>query len=236
MCSFSSKNGACQAVSFGLERTLRAERTMGALGCEVSAFDPALELKANVSQNVHFYKVSHPSINAAQAFRNMPVPALRPTHKILKLDCEGCELTILGSIAQHDSNFFDRIDQLLMSVHLSVAYATTPSTVVRYGLLLNHLIRRGFKLAWAATEHCTKGESAGVLTVLIDIGYMTRLSRFCELQLWTRRLDVVYNLTTNVQKSRPFAAARRTLQTLQRESSWRQTPKLLSQPTVNWYR
>jgi hypothetical protein len=56
---------------------------------------------------------------------------MKPRERILvlKMDCEGCEYSIYTSVMEHDPNFFQRVDQFALEVHLSRVWIHGPKEV-----------------------------------------------------------------------------------------------------------
>ena len=109
-------------------------------------------------------------------------------HKVsvLKMDCEGCEYALYDHAMEHDSLFFERVDQFVIEAHLSRKWAADWKSVLNYGRLLALLQRAGFHLYDARIGWCSGGEPMGLDDLFVSSGYYRRSGGHCENLLFAR--------------------------------------------------
>ena len=118
--------------------------------------------------------------------RNVRNYSMENSIAILKMDCEGCEYSLYNSSMADDPDFFSRVDQLILEVHLSQLWAPSNTTFLEYGRLLALLRRAGHALYDAQLGYCSGGEPMGVLPLVRSSGYMQRSGQHCENLLFSR--------------------------------------------------
>jgi hypothetical protein len=106
---------------------------------------------------------------------------------VLKMDCEGCEYQLYDDTLSFDPEFFAKVDQFVVQVHLSRLWLRSHAELLGYGRLVSLLFDYGFKLRYTRREHCNpKDEETGVLQDLIDIGYYKTGRGHCEKHLFSK--------------------------------------------------
>ena len=86
----------------------------------------------------------------------------------------------------HAPNFFDRVDQFVLEVHLSRKWAPDRATFLDYGRLLALLRRSGHVLRHVQFGFCSGGEVMGLDPVVNQSGYYRRAGGHCENLLFAR--------------------------------------------------
>ena len=100
--------------------------------------------------------------------------------------CQGCEYRLYKDTMAQAPSFFERVDQIVLEVHLSRRWAADDATVIEYGRLLALLARSGHVLRHAQSGFCSGGEVMGVTPLVRSSGYLRRPGGHCENLVFAR--------------------------------------------------
>jgi hypothetical protein len=92
----------------------------------------------------------------------------------------GCEYALYRGTVAEAADFFERVDQVLLEVHLSRRWAADDATFLEYGRLLALLGRSGHVLRHAQSGFCSGGEPTGTTSLVKSSGYLQRAGGHCE--------------------------------------------------------
>jgi hypothetical protein len=176
----------CSVLSYGIQQEYTFEIDVRKqLGCTVFALDPTVNYQAELAEGVYFMKWGAPSEASAEwlgpqgawihvspvalsalVAPNQPIP-------ILKMDCEGCEYRLYEPIMRYEPNFFERVDQLAIEIHLSKALGmSTNDAALEWGKTLVLLERAGHRLQDVSIGSCAAAdETTGTADLMIETGY-----------------------------------------------------------------
>lgn len=201
----------CLVYGVGVAQDWSFERALAAEGCEVHLFDPTVSHASRPDprfRNISFHKwgLDHPAAaeyNASVAARRfgygltqgelLPLEAIlvRLGHlerriSVLKVDCEGCEWAALGTLPQH---VWDRVDQLVVELHMSTAYSfASRAAVSRAATLVEQLSAADFHL-WYSEPNLGGWPGTSLRKIwppLLAAGYPSS-EGCCVQQGWIRR-------------------------------------------------
>ena len=171
-------NEPCVFFSYGISRdwTFDSQLAMD-WNCEGLLFDPTTNHPPVMQPgNLKFTRKGAP-ILGKNSFEVISPVKLRKELKyervhVLKMDCEGCEYALIKDMAQEDPNFFDRIEQFSVEIHLSRKWIRSNEHMNNLGLLYHVLFSAGFELIHKDITHCApKDEATGCPDVLKSMGY-----------------------------------------------------------------
>lgn len=96
---------------------------------------------------------------------------------LLKMDCEGCEYSIYADVMRREPSFFERVEQVVLEVHLPRRFAPTDAAFLDYGRLLVLLLRAGHRLMHFEHAYCSGGSQFEGMTPLVaESGYYQRFT------------------------------------------------------------
>jgi hypothetical protein len=171
-------NEPCVFFSYGISHdwTFDSQLAMD-WNCEGLLFDPTINHPPVMQPgNLKFARKGAP-ILGGNSFEVISPVKLRKELKyervhVLKMDCEGCEYALIKDVAQEDLNFFDRIDQFSVEIHLSTKWIRSNEHINNLGLLYHVLFSAGFELIHKDITHCApEDEATGCPDVLKSMGY-----------------------------------------------------------------
>ena len=146
-------------------------------GCKGFLLDPTINHPSVLQPgNLTFYYRGAPLLGVAG---NNDVSPVDLRHElghtrvdVVKMDCEGCEYALVQNMRVSDPSFLGRVDQLILEVHISRKWISSPTHLRNLGLLYHLLFQEGFNLLHADLTHCAPDDEAtGCPQELIKIGY-----------------------------------------------------------------
>lgn len=95
---------------------------------------------------------------------------------LLKMDCEGCEYSVYEDVIKYEPRFFERVEQVVLEVHLPRQYAPTDDDFLQYGKLLALMLRAGIRLQHREPAFCSgdPGQWSGITPLVSKSGYYRR--------------------------------------------------------------
>jgi len=157
----------CHVFSYGIETDWSFDKAIvDRLNCNVHAFDPTVTypetMYANLSSAVRFKRWGAPMFNESTNVANwtlvspMEYAKTRSIERVhvLKMDCEGCEYALYRDAMRHDAEFFTKVDQFALEIHLSRFWIASDETALQLGKLLVLLKRAGLELVHYVLWRC----------------------------------------------------------------------------------
>jgi len=188
VCGPQPTNGECHYLSFGIRDDPSFDNEFAkAWNCRGFAGDPS---------------VDHPShLNPLVTFHNIGLTMLRPTYRdrkidpkddwilaslpqvrelvgwdyldLIKMDCEGCEVSMARDILAEDPSFLDKVGQISIETHATRTWVNSTEELYYYALMFPLLEDAGFKLIWTSVFGCGKYEHDGCMPEMSEKMNMT---------------------------------------------------------------
>lgn len=181
------------AITYGISSDYSFEVAIAQkLAIKVVGFDPTVVLPSTLAPGVTFVQFGAPSPDTEPHWINISPMLVAKTMKvdrvaILKMDCEGCEYSLYDSAIEDDPNFFEKVDQFALEIHISKFWIKTQKTLLDYGKLLVLMERAGLKLAHSELTECAPiHENYGCPQDLLDLNYPCRKGIMCQNFLFAR--------------------------------------------------
>jgi len=106
---------------------------------------------------------------------------------VLKLDCEGCEYAVARDVLAEEPDYFQKVDQVTMEVHLSKAWLNDAEQLYYLGMLLKLLDDAGLKLQYSKAVGCALAdEEKGCMEELIELGFPCGNFQSCHNYLFAK--------------------------------------------------
>lgn len=192
---FQGDDEACHFLSFGIQRdysfdTQLADRWQ----CQGIAADPTVDYPSQLYEGVEFHKIGAATLieesfmddwtmvtlpaflnnyttsnTAMKAAKEGELQMVAPRVSILKMDCEGCEYGLARDVVTQDPDFFYRIDQFSVEIHLTRNWVNSDEELYYFGLLLELLQESGLQVRHGSITPCGDGhENLGCRQELHD--------------------------------------------------------------------
>jgi hypothetical protein len=186
----------CYFLSFGIQKDYSFDKMLHEKrNCTGLGLDPTTDYPSELTPGVSFLKAG---ANSPQNWRFpdweiWAVPTLRKKkfdHPLfaLKMDCEGCEYSLAQDIIREDPNFFARVLQFNVEVHLPQAIVQTDQHVYDLGRLIRLIYLSGMELVHFDHGMCNPKEMvAGCHKLLRDIQFPCH--RSCRSYLFTHKFQ-----------------------------------------------
>lgn len=138
--------------------TFKLELTEWFKGCNVFALDPTVSHNSALAPHVYFLEFAAPTESLIETnwvyapitkMANLVAP--KQIIPVLKMDCEGCEYSIVKDVLENDNKFFYRVTQFALELHLSKIWMKTDNDFLNFGKLLKLLEISGLQLAHAVS-------------------------------------------------------------------------------------
>ena len=178
--SDSSPPASCHFMSFGISYDFSFDQEMyEKYRCTGLALDPTVDHPYNITQGVTFLKAgAHSSGEDSLPPGSVvwSVPSLLQVWKapflhVLKMDCEGCEYQLAYDVMQDDPNFFHRILQLNIEIHLPKAYMKSDVEAKGLAKLYRLLTAAGLHLIHMDEGKCSNNDQkAGCSSRIVAAG------------------------------------------------------------------
>lgn len=188
----------CRFLSFGINRDYSFDKQLVDEGCIGAGFDPsnlASGYQAKLQNNLYFLAVGANSldyISSEWVMSSVPkLASLFGMHKlaVLKMDCEGCEYALARDIIIEDPNFFNRVEQFAVEIHVGKFLMKTKEHLQNFGRLVRLLSDAGLELQDASLAPCSEGDEAlGCYPGLTDLGYPCAKGIMCQNLLFARKV------------------------------------------------
>lgn len=209
LCEFSTPPSSCKFISFGISSDYSFDTDIARKKkCRGFAADPTVVHPSRLETPlVTFHNIGAKMLHSNYQQSNSDtdwwitsVPSLRKFLNIqkinvLKMDCEGCEYALARDVVLEEgitSDFFHRVDQFSLEVHMSKVWVGDKETIYYLGLLYKLLDEAGLKLHHFFIDHCSPtDESVGCMPEFMTVGYPA-CPAVCHNYLFAKKnLDVV---------------------------------------------
>jgi hypothetical protein len=164
--------GPCTFISFGINDDPSWDREVAdTWKCRGFAGDPTVHHPSKLHDLVTFHNIGASMLQDNEE-RNVDkggstdwwmtsMPKLRyflglEKIDLLKMDCEGCEVTLARDILREDPYFLHRVDQISIESHVTKAWMTTTEHVYYFAMMFALLEEAGFKMEWSSIFGCLK--------------------------------------------------------------------------------
>lgn len=188
LCDFTTQPSSCNFISFGISSDYSFDVDLARKKkCKGFAADPTVVHPSRLIPLVTFHNIGAKMLHSNYQHSTSDtdwwitsVPSLRKflnLHKInvLKMDCEGCEYSLARDIVLEEgisSDFFHRVDQFSLEVHMSKVWVDDKETFYYLGLLYKLMDEAGLKLRQFSIDHCSPtDESVGCMPEFMAVGY-----------------------------------------------------------------
>lgn len=169
--------GGCRFFSFGIRDDPSWDKHMGEeWNCRGFAGDPSIVHPSKLHPAVTFHNVGLKMLRSNAEQRRDPsdewilvtLPSLRKFLgwdyvDVVKIDCEGCEVSMARDILAEDPSFLDRVGQISIETHATRTWVNTTEELYYYALQFPLLEDAGFKLIWSSVFGCGKYEHDGCM-------------------------------------------------------------------------
>lgn len=192
----SSPMSPCHFFSFGISHDYSFDTDLAERwGCNGFAADPTVSHNSSLHRKVTFHEVGAAMLQSDvenEYELTTTIPALLrwtniPRLAALKMDCEGCEYSLSHDVLVEDPEFFMKIDQLAIELHMSRNWVKSRIHLYSLGMLLTLLDDAGLVLQDAEIVACgQQHERMGCMEELISVGYPCGSGRSCHNLLFAR--------------------------------------------------
>jgi hypothetical protein len=191
-----NKDLSCVIMSYGTATDYSFDSEIQTkTGCKVFALDPTVTHPSVLAPNVYFLQFAAPGVDNQKNWvelsptklagvvigPNNPVP-------VLKMDCEGCEYKIFDDIIENDPQFFTRVKQFAIEIHLSKYWMKTKEDATKLASLFALLFASGHDLMHAYMTPCAvQHENYGCNSYFINLGYTACVTgKMCQNLLFAK--------------------------------------------------
>ena len=190
-------DNGCAFWSFGISHDASFDADMiSQHGCYGLAFDPSISEASNFLGDHSVFLAVGANLLDSSAYQpgrwhlvNVPVLAralsVEKLHA-LKMDCEGCEYALAYDILESDKEFFYKVDQFAVEVHISSLLASTMEHIHGLGMLYHMLHAAGLQLVHVNLTPCGS-EHKEHASFFDEIGYPTGSEQNCQNLLFAKR-------------------------------------------------
>lgn len=192
----------CHFISFGINDDPSFDREVAnSWGCRGFAGDPTVHHPSKLHELVTFHNIGATTLQDNEErlinkggqveWWSTSFPKLRyflglEKIDLLKIDCEGCEVSLARDMLREDPWFLHHVDQISIETHVTKTWMTTREHVYYFGLMFALLEEAGFKMEWSSVFGCSKRhEVAGCMPELEQYGWP------CGYMPWEGRPKVV---------------------------------------------
>lgn len=197
------RRNQCAVVSYGINLDFSFDRAMMERdGCSILMFDPAFSYPTNIMNNSRatFFQLGARLLDVKPRYPNPAthnwitpsVPLLMRAFgvdqiDILKMDCEGCEYGLADDVLAHDPEFFKRVGQFAVEVHISKFWIKRDAHMQAFGNLMVLLEEAGLLPQHGSLSGCGKDkEDFGCPQGLLDAGWPCERRLMCQNVLFAR--------------------------------------------------
>ena len=185
----------CVFYSFGINDDYSFDVQLAdAWQCAGVGLDPSITHPSMLHPNVSFYQVAARTLDARMPQWHMvtTVPGLRSWLRhsyisVLKMDCEGCEYSVARDVLLEDPNFWSRVDQFAVEVHLARTWIKSDDHILHLGALILQLGYAGLELVHASVGGCAEADEAMGCHPLLPQSMTCGPGRMCQNYLFARR-------------------------------------------------
>jgi hypothetical protein len=201
------QSNRCVFYSYGISSDYSFDKQLANdWGCQGFLFDPSVIYPAKLEEDLRFFYMGAPLLTSDLEIDCASGPsckeysgwiAVSPPqvmaflgHKkinVLKMDCEGCEYALARDIARMDADFFSKVDQFAIEVHVSKWWLKDELHLHYLGLLYHMLAKNNLELVHATVGGCSlHHETVGCLQELEAIQYPCGITKSCHNYLFAR--------------------------------------------------
>jgi len=181
----------CIFYSFGIENDYTFDTDLNQKkNCKGYLFDPTVSHVAKFPGEMLFFHLGHSMLdkpidcfsdrrrvcnNLAEWTLTSPPQIMKlfqhPRIHVLKMDCEGCEFSLAQAVAKYDPDFFTKVDQLAIEVHIHIWQLKGEEELRGLGLLYHMLHKAGLEFVHMFTMDCGDDPNTPSYDGLTDLGY-----------------------------------------------------------------
>ena len=178
----------CTFISFGINDDPSFDREVAnEWGCRGFAGDPTVHHPSKLHDKVTFHNIGASMIipneernnnkGGQVAWWTTSMPKLRyflglEHIELVKLDCEGCEVTLARDILREDPHYLFHVDQISIEAHVTRVWVDSREHVYYFGLMFALLEEAGFVMEWSSVFGCSKRhETPGCMPEFAKYGY-----------------------------------------------------------------
>lgn len=194
LCEIARPTGSCAFYSFGIEQNWSFDTDLrNKTGCLGYGFDPTVTHPSQLEEGILFFQLGAMSLDPPpKGWTVISVPSVRRWLRhdhivVLKMDCEGCEYSIAVDVLREDPEFFKKVDQFAIEVHVPKAFMKSREEIKNLALLYKLLKEAGLVLSSGFLNPCmTHHEESGCPDELHRAGYPCQMWRKCQNFLFAR--------------------------------------------------
>jgi len=170
----------CYFQSWGISSDWSFDKAMAdTYDCSGDLFDPTRDYNKTIypGHDLNFYAVGHPLaiVSFAKWEYTSAVESFIQSGKdrldVLKMDCEGCEYSLAPIVEEKMPEFFHKVGQFNVEIHMPVQWMATDQHVYNLGFLLHLVLESGKTLQSADTSTCGHAEKSGYNNFFIETGW-----------------------------------------------------------------
>ncbi|KAG2483029.1 hypothetical protein HYH03_018059 [Edaphochlamys debaryana] len=186
----------CVFYSFGISTDFSFDTQLAKLSeCKGYCFDPTVSHDSQLGDNLLFFKTAASSLDEElnrhwDAWTSVPRFKKWQGHariSVLKMDCEGCEFAIARDVEREEPDFWQKVDQFAVEIHVPKKFMPTDEHVIELGRLFSQLELAGLHLRDAMMTSCSQeDESTGCHPMLQKVGYPCEKEQMCQNLLFAR--------------------------------------------------
>lgn len=178
----STENNNCRYLSFGIRDDPSFDNAFApAWNCRGFAGDPSIVHPSKLNPLVTFHNVGltmlRPNVEQKKDPKDDWILASLPQVQkfvgwdylnFVKIDCEGCEVSMARDILAEDPSFLDKVGQISIETHATRTWVNTKEELYYFALMFALLEDAGFKLIWSVKFGCGRHEHDGCMPEMME--------------------------------------------------------------------
>ena len=185
----------CNFYSFGISRDYSFDVALADdFSCRGFAADPTVTHPSKLHERVTFHQVGAKMLSDSNPgnWFTTSIPSLMRWRRddrvdVLKMDCEGCEYSLAKDVVLEDPDFFHKVGQFAVEIHVSKVWLDSTEHLYSLGKLLKVMEEAGLRLSHASVEGCAPAdEEPGCMQELLDTGIPCGMGKSCHNYLFAR--------------------------------------------------